>query len=260
MNALVSLETLAETLVRRGLPAEYAERSAAELLDHRRDVAEELRASGLDANEADIEAAQRLGEPRELVKKFTREYQRRYFCGRWPLVTFLLAPVPAFFAAWMAATWASMGTYYTLRNVGTALGLMEPSLATKATLKLVLIGGATAALVPAILTVLFYRLARRAGCGWRWALASVVQIGFLASLLCFHADFGRGMVWFEPAMLRAIFFADDATTFVRSYFVQASQILQLAAPLAALGALIWHERRKQSEILDSAACSGTLSA
>lgn len=255
MSALVSLESMADVLVRQGLPAEYAERAMAEVIDHRRDVVEELRASGLDADMAEVEATRRLGEPSELVKKFSRQYQRRYFCGRWPLVTFLLAPIPAFFTAWIAATWASIGMYYLLGNVGAMLGFTAPSLGAKAMLKLVLIGGATAVLVPAILTVLFHRLARRAGCSWQWALLSVAQIGFLASLLCFQADFERGMIWYEPAMLRAIFFADDATTFLRSYFVQPSQILQLAAPLAALGILIWYERRKQTEILDSAEIS-----
>ena len=80
-------------LVRRGLPADYASGAAAELADHHRDVVEELRATGLDDSAAETEAAQRLGDRRLLVKKAVREFQRRHWCGRWPLLTFFIGPV-----------------------------------------------------------------------------------------------------------------------------------------------------------------------
>jgi hypothetical protein len=37
------------------------------------------------------------------VKKTVREYQRRFWCGRWPLITFLLGPIPLLILTWLAA-------------------------------------------------------------------------------------------------------------------------------------------------------------
>ena len=92
---------------------------------------------------------------------------------------------------------------------------------------------------------MFYRLARRSGCGSQWALVSVWQIAFLASLLNFYVDSERGKLFFEPAMLRGILFAPTFSEFLQSYFVRPTQALQFAAPLAALGFFVWYERRKQ---------------
>ena len=49
--------------------------------------------AGLDEVAASTEAVRRLGDSRTLVKKTVREYQRRFWCGRWPLLTFLLGPI-----------------------------------------------------------------------------------------------------------------------------------------------------------------------
>ena len=83
MNKPESLSGMVSELIRRGLPAAYAERAVAELVDHRQDLLEELKATGISESQADTETVERLGSPRMLVKKTVREYQRRYWCGRW---------------------------------------------------------------------------------------------------------------------------------------------------------------------------------
>ena len=94
MNTPESLNGMVSDLIRRGLPADYATRAAAEFSDHHRDLVEELQASGLSESQATTEASHRLGDSRTLVKKTVREYQRRFWCGRWPLLMFLFGPIP----------------------------------------------------------------------------------------------------------------------------------------------------------------------
>jgi hypothetical protein len=89
-------------LVRRGLPADYAEHAAAELADHHRDLIDELTATGLSESQASTEASHRLGDSRTLVKNTVRAYQRRHFCGRWPLVAFILGPLLMLLVIWVA--------------------------------------------------------------------------------------------------------------------------------------------------------------
>lgn len=244
-------ENFAAELVRRGLPVEYAERAAAECADHYRDLVDELLASGLDESAAQAQARARLGDARALVRKMARDYQRRYWCGRWPLLSFSLTPLPLATGAWIVAGFFSVQTYECVGGIGQWFGMSAPAPATIATIKLILLGGSTAVLAPLLLTLLFCRLARRAGCDRRWALLSVAQIAFLASLLCFHLDCANGRLFFEPALLRDLFFAETLTGFLRSYFVQPSQALQLALPLVAFAIFRWVERRQQQEFVGS---------
>ena len=111
------LEAMVADLIRHGLPADYARRAAAELADHHRDLVEELQASGWTDEHAQSEASRRLGEPHELAKKTVREYQRRYWCGRWPLLTFFLGPIPGLLMVWMI-------TGLSLAGIGRMLGLI----------------------------------------------------------------------------------------------------------------------------------------
>jgi hypothetical protein len=240
-----ALDGFIAQLTRRGLPIEYAERAGAELADHYGDLVTEQRAAGLDEPAAAAEATRRLGDSRMLVRKTVREYQRRYWCGRWPLISFVLAPIPAFICAWFVASLVSFQTYKVLGCAGEWLGMAAPAPATIGILKLILLGGSTAVAAPLALTFLYCRLARRAGCGRPWAALSVVQIAFLAGLLNFGVDYQRGILFFEPTGLRGIFFAPTFTAFLQSCSVQPLQAVQFAIPLAAFGLLVWHERHEQ---------------
>jgi hypothetical protein len=238
-------ENFAAELVRRGLPNDYAQRAAAELADHRADLIRELEATGIDSNTAAQESIRRLGDDRSILKKTVREFQRRYWCGRWPLVSFVLAPVPSFVGTWFLTSWLSISMYQAVGHIGQRAGIATPTLATIALIKLIVLGGATAVIAPLVLTFLFHHVARRSGCGRGWALVSICQIAFLASLLCFQMDGIQGMVYFEPAMFRGVLFASTFADFLRTYFVQPSQALQFVLPLTVFAIFVGMERRKR---------------
>jgi hypothetical protein len=118
MNTPESLRGIVSDLVRRGLPAEYAQRAGSELADHHRDLVIELQGAGLSESEAVAEASRRLGNSPTLVKKTVREYQRRYWCGRWPLVTFLFGPIPLLALIWTAGWVVVFCIFWPLEKLG----------------------------------------------------------------------------------------------------------------------------------------------
>lgn len=87
-------------LIRRGLPADYARRTAGELDDHRADLLADLRTNR--AEDPEGVADERLGATRKLARKIAADYQRRSWFGRWPLLSFLLAPPALLIACWAA--------------------------------------------------------------------------------------------------------------------------------------------------------------
>jgi hypothetical protein len=174
-------ENIAAALVRRGLPVEYAERTAVEFCDHYRDLIAELRADGVDESTTVAEAARRLGDPRTLVKKTVREYQRRYWCGRWPLVTFLLAPVPMWIAAYIATAWVMIVATWCLHSFG-LIGSKHIHVAISSapywfrySVDVLLWVG-----IPAVLTFGLARLARRSALGWQWVALAACVLAFSA--------------------------------------------------------------------------------
>ena len=95
--------TLHAELVRRGLPAEYARRTADELADHRADLLADLKGDG----DAEATVRQRLGETRRLARQIAIAYRQRSWFGRWPLVpSHFLAPL-AFATLWLAVSFAT---------------------------------------------------------------------------------------------------------------------------------------------------------
>jgi hypothetical protein len=170
-------ETFAAELVRRGLPVEYAQRTAAELADHRVDLASELEATGMDCDTVAHEVKRRLGDESVILKKTVREYQQRHWCARWPLITFLLAPIPS-----LIIVWYSLGILlWLIASSLIKLGLLSASdadtalCALPADIKYVVLVSLFL-LVPATVMYFFGRLARRAALGWTW-------IGLVACLL-----------------------------------------------------------------------------
>lgn len=103
--------TLYAELIRRGLPTDYARRTAEELDDHRADLLADLRAQHAEHPEAI--ANERLGESRALAKRIASDYQRRSWFGRWPLISFLLLPPVLLIAAW-TTLFAAIGGLATL--------------------------------------------------------------------------------------------------------------------------------------------------
>jgi hypothetical protein len=173
------LDGMVSDLVRRGLPVEYARRAAAEIDDHRRDLAEELRASGGTDSEIADQVSQRLGDNRTLIENTVRAHQRRYWCGRWRLTAFLFAPLPAFIAAYIGTAilmTAGVKILSTLGYVETDqlhVALSDVSLSVKYTVLIWLF-----IVLPAILTYDLVRLANRAALGWRWIALVACVVGF----------------------------------------------------------------------------------
>jgi hypothetical protein len=167
-------EDFAAELVRRGLPVEYARRAASEIGDHHRDLVSELRAVGKDDSIAEYEAARRLGDTRTLIKKTVREYQRRHWCGRWPLLTFLFGPVVLLLAAWT-------GTILTLLAIGYALEAAgfhhdaDGVISKGERIGMWCVVGWFVFVLPASVLLLLSRLGARAALGHGWiAVAAIV--------------------------------------------------------------------------------------
>jgi hypothetical protein len=171
-------------LVRRGLPVDYAERAAAEIADHHRDLVAELHAEGRDEAAAAAEASRRLGDQRTLVKKTVREYQRRYWCGRWPLLTFFIAPLPLLLFAWTATALLVMCILWPF----TKLGLVQTDqhdgiISTAEWLGDRFMVAMFLFAIPAVLVLLFHRIARRAALGWQWVTLATCILAFSTGMI-----------------------------------------------------------------------------
>lgn len=251
MSALVSLESMADELVRKGLPPEYAERVTAELADHRRDIIEELQAAGHSVAAAAEEADRRIGEPRQVVNQLARAYQRRYFCGRWRALTFVVTPMLAVIIAWNVLALAIVPSSLFAINSADRLGY-ELSLAGQANIKLALGLTAFNAIAPSLLAIAYYRLAIRAGLSNVWAWISIAQVALVVGSIHWFAshESGRAGMSFP--------FGADAQGNFRFMAYAPSQLLQAAIPLAVLAALVWRQHRRQAAFLDSPGCSATL--
>lgn len=243
MNAHESqepMESLAAELIRRGLPPDYAQRAAAELAEHRRDLVEELVSQGGAANAAEAAADRRLGEPRELVRKLAREYRRRTLAGRWPIATFVVSPLLTAYASWVLAALAVSSGCACVSRLGAFVGVDGVSNAAVATAKLVAGWTLFNVVAPVTLAVGFARLARRAGLSWRWTLASVVQVALVAGLLHWSADYRQGRAGFLVPC-----YVGDTRSFLQFLGSAWSPwlLVQIAIPLAALAVVLRLDRR-----------------
>ncbi|MCH7752024.1 MAG: hypothetical protein IH898_07715 [Planctomycetes bacterium] len=242
-------------LVRRGLPADYASSAAAELADHHRDVAEELRATGLDNSAAETEAVNRLGDRRLLVKKSVREFQRRHWCGRWPLLTFLFGPLVLLIATWV-------GTYLVLALVVVGVmklaGIEDPSndgiVSTSEYLIMYGFIGWCVFVMPAAVLLFLSRRASRAGLNWQWVfLAALVLAVHVGTFKCGYVDqFSGNPVNLETGeplgadmMMMSIpyFYMSSSPRSAWAWFASnPQQLCQLLLPLVVAGLVIWRSR------------------
>lgn len=191
MSTPNALDGFARELVQRGLPADYALCTAAELEDHYGDLVTEQLSAGLDESDAHAEACRRLGDTRTLARKAAREFQRRHWCGRWPLVSFVLAPIPALCLVWSAMAAAAAGVEslcelfgYELTTVDGKTSLFERGLVE-------VMWGLTFLLGPALVAALFARLARRSGLAPAWVVVVGVQLALFLGLTQFNVDYQR---------------------------------------------------------------------
>jgi hypothetical protein len=184
MNTPESLNGIVSDLVRRGLPVEYAQRAATELADHHRDLVEELQGTGLDEKQASTEASRRLGDSRALVKKTVREYQRRYWCARWPLLTFLLGPIPILILTYVAFMLALYMVLTPLEKLGLFRQTAPDGIITTAEWLLTLLAIALVGFAgPAVTMFVLARLAKRAALHWKWLVVSACLLGLTVGMV-----------------------------------------------------------------------------
>ena len=217
----------AAELVRRGLPIEYAKRAAEEFADHQRDLIDELQATGMSASQAVIEASHRLGDAQMLVKRTVREYQRRYWCARWPILSFVVVPPLAYVVA-VCLTGAGLIPLLSL-VVGIQGGPQISDPIVKLCVGYVL-GVTLFHIVPALVAIGFTRIAHRAACGKMWIIASCLGIGLMAAIPVWMTN--DQQFFFTIAI-------ESVELVVRSYMLNPWQWFQLTLPLAVGLGLHW---------------------
>ncbi|TWT99810.1 hypothetical protein Pla108_07530 [Botrimarina colliarenosi] len=212
--------TLYAELIRRGLPADYAKRTAEELDDHRVDLLANLRAAG--AANPEAVADERLGKTRVLAKRIARDYHRRSWFGRWPLVSFVVLPPLVLATAWTGVVLVLFGVGKIWTWSGGAPGeIWSPVEYTRLSWGLAL--GVFSFLVPAVVAWFYGRVVLQTTQSRMLVLTACLGIGLLNSL-------PRHSYRIDPAKpelamnLISVPFCDP---------MDAASLRQLASPVAA---------------------------
>ncbi len=132
-----------------------------------------------------------LGRPEVLVAAALANRRQASVFGRHPIVSFVVAPIPAAILSWIGFLWVCFGV---LKIVGWAFGdeyAIEgravrdwPAVLIYAVNAMVL---ALRFLPPAVVTVLLCWCANRAGMSWRWTLTASCLVALIASVLVVQA-------------------------------------------------------------------------
>ncbi len=164
-------EQLREELVRHGLPPKYIERLVQELSDHFDDVL----AEGPNAL-----ASERVGPPGEIAAAAAAEYRRQTFSRKHPVLAFAVMPVLVLPLAWLllGVMLTAAAALFGLAIGEEAVASIEPRLVSHVTTVALLVP-------PAVFAVVFNRLARSNGLGWRWPMLATCVLAVLAGAMFF---------------------------------------------------------------------------
>jgi hypothetical protein len=226
MNSPELLREFTNELLRRGLPLDYSRRAAEELSDHYRDLVEELQVAGMDEVAAVEAASERLGNPKSLVKKTVSAYQRRHWCGRWPVVTFVLSAPFAVYLGWCSVVLA--GVTISRDELGRFPAMNEDGvISPREWWTFQSLWFFSCIVLSLLLATTYCRLANRARLNSYWPIMSCVVLGLLQGMFCFelHKEQCRGTI--------SLIFRDLAI------FLDPWQAFQFLLPLAVAGLLIW---------------------
>jgi hypothetical protein len=179
MNTPESLNSMVSELIRRGLPAEYANRAVGELADHKCDLAEKLRDSGWYGPQAEEEASRRLGDSRMLVKKTVREYRRRHWCARWPLLSFLLGPVALLVGVSFAINMSAFVIVWPLHLLGVLTGYADGIISPAERFQIYALQAIHLFIAPTIVMVILSWRARRAALNYAWVSLSATTLSLM---------------------------------------------------------------------------------
>jgi len=234
-------DEMAAGLANRGLPIEYAERTAAELSDHHRDLVEELTTAGMDEPAAQAEASSRLGDQKTLVKKAVRQYQRRHWCGRWPLLTFLFGPVVLLAIVWFVTLLSVVG----IGMLREAIGIEPmPPLGTVSTEKYIvcmLYKTWAVFLAPTALIYFLAKLASRAALGGQWTLLTATVLATLVGTL--RLGFNQAGDAFFAGFPLLPLFSYSFSELLTWYASDFSQMCQFLLPLVVAGIFLWRAQQ-----------------
>lgn len=187
------LNRMRKELESRGFSSAYVQRLLHEWHDHLIDLSEEKgNAMSMDASLSGG-LVNRMGEPRELADAAAKEFRKRTFAGRHPVVTFLLAPIPLTIVAWIGMFLLGIG------GVELAKWMMGGELTpSSGEWTPTAIFGAYAMLYAFVLTppislaTYFVRLSRNSLRGWKWGLASCLLIALMAAAFQSNLGFPSG--------------------------------------------------------------------
>lgn len=260
MNSPESLREFTQALIRRGLPADYARRSAEELADHHRDLVDEGRDAGLEESLATSMASKRLGDMKSLLKKSVRAYQRRHWYGHWRVASFLFGPLAMLVATWIA-------TLYMLSIVGKVLGLLsivvpESSqyLSPAELIVLYTIVGWFMFVVPMLILGFLGRSAIRAGLNPGWIVTSAAMLGLCTGVVRWGFREQLGLPASpesiaHPFMVMFPIGVPSFSTFATWYFGTPQQIVQLLLPIAVSIAMLWHvQKTRYADVREISTC------
>lgn len=237
-------------LIRQGLPVDYAADAAAELADHHRDLVEELRSVGVDETSAATEAAQRLGDRRQLVKKSVREFQRRHWCGRWPLLTFLIAPIPLMVLTCLAMMLISVCLFWPLELLG--INILSPPdgiISIGERIVVFVSQGLYFFLAPALVMFFLTQLGNRAVLGPQLPLLSASILAVFSGMFLFDfADLiGKSIQLHSPAdrvlMVMGLPLVESWEATWQWYTHDPVHVCQFLLPLAVATALLLHNKQ-----------------
>lgn len=227
-----SLNTVRKTLIRRGLPANYVRRVVGELEDHQLDIAGETAVT----DETTTTDSDRLGDFDQLAATLAERYQARTFAGRHPVVTFLLAPIPAVLMAWAAMLMVLFGVVQLYEIWFELSGKTISDLSSSVVGMALVMYVAEIVVPPAVIAMFFSWLAYRGGKGMIWSCAATLLVAFAA--LCFNSGLafpvtpGTGTFFVGFGFSSGMFFGP--------------QLLQMLVPILAVMLLVlpWERKRR----------------
>jgi hypothetical protein len=214
-------EELRNELRGRGLPAAYIDRLVGELADHALDLQTE------DTSMEAQQANERLGTTEQVAVAASREFHRRTFANRYPVLTFILGPVAAVPTLFILILLVAYGIAWI---VGSTLELVaggrvpqfsEQTEAQVAAWFVACFDGYTRFVPFALTAWIFCRWGRRASMR-RWAFAACGIVAVMAGLILTRSTPGTGR---EPGLYMLGL----------TFHPNVRQLMQIVVPLAVGG-------------------------
>lgn len=177
MSERAWLDEFRAQLARTKLPAAYAARLLEELSDHVTDFMEDQMSTDALPSRGLVE---RLGAPLDVVDRAQREFRRRTFSGRHPILMFVVLPLVVLQLGYVASLFSVVGTGGLLKKLNPAFSseLMSPG----GTALIELFCGSLILASATATAGLFAWLAARAEVNRRWPIITGALMGLLAGL------------------------------------------------------------------------------